>query len=260
MSVARITLCLAVICVLAPEGRAQTPEIKFIADTLVVQADGMYEADPDVATLTFDVFWQDKDLKPTYDKATEAIRKISDIAETNGLKKEDISSGVLTVTPVYSGDRKKRTSSFIVRGQVQLKVHDFSKIGVILDGSITEGVTDFRSLTYSLADEEAAKQKAVAEAMRRAIGRANSALEQKGQKAGVLRFASLDVKQLIGVAEVDETMGLSGRSFDLAELVPGGLHKKAAAAPPPPPPPPFANPEKISVSATVQCAFQTQQP
>jgi hypothetical protein len=30
--------------------RAQGPEIKFIADTLVVQADGTYEADPDVAT------------------------------------------------------------------------------------------------------------------------------------------------------------------------------------------------------------------
>ena len=32
---------------------AQTPspDVKFIADTLVVQADGRYEADPDLATL-----------------------------------------------------------------------------------------------------------------------------------------------------------------------------------------------------------------
>ena len=30
---------------------AQTPELKFIADTLVVQADGTYEADPDLAKM-----------------------------------------------------------------------------------------------------------------------------------------------------------------------------------------------------------------
>jgi uncharacterized protein YggE len=33
-----------------------------------------------------------------------------------------------------------------------------------------DGITDFRSLAYSLSDEEAAKKQAVAEAMRRAIG------------------------------------------------------------------------------------------
>jgi uncharacterized protein YggE len=42
---------------------AQTPELKFIADTLVVQADGTYEADPDLATMTFHIFAQEKELK-----------------------------------------------------------------------------------------------------------------------------------------------------------------------------------------------------
>ena len=72
-----------------------------------------------------------------------------------------------------------------------------------MEESVTDEITDFRSLTYSLADEEAAKQLAVAEAMRRAVGRANAALEQKGQKVGALRFASLDVKQLVGVAQLN---------------------------------------------------------
>ena len=52
--------------------KAQTPEVKFIADTLVVQADGTFETDPDLATLTFDISSQDKELKPTYDKASVA--------------------------------------------------------------------------------------------------------------------------------------------------------------------------------------------
>ena len=244
----RIALSISWFFLLALATKAQNPEVKFIADTLVVQADGTFEADPDLATLTFDVSSQDKELKAAYDKASQAMQNIVALAEKNGLKKEDISSGPLTVTPYYGGDRKKRAKSFLVQGQISLRVHDFSKLAAVMEESATDEITDFRSLTYSLADEEAAKQHAVAEAMRRAIGRANAALEQKGQKVGALRFASLDVKELMGVARFGEL------AF-VAQLEPGVVGKSKAAAAPPPPLP---RPEKITVSATVQCAFQIQ--
>ncbi len=238
---------------LAHTATAQNPEVKFIADTLVVQAEGTYESDPDLATLTFAISSQEKELKPAYDKATQSMRKIVELAERNGLKKEDISTGVLTVTPFYEGDRKKRAKSFSVQGRIVLKVRDFSKLGSLMDESVQDGIADFRSLSYSLADEEAAKQHAVAEAMKRAIGRANAALEQKGQKVGALRFANLDVKQLIGVAQI-YTLSLA-ETVEVSE----GIFGRAKRAAPPPTPPPLAHPEKITVSATVQCAFQIQQ-
>src|SRR6266853_985843 len=233
---------------------AQTPELKFIADTLVVQADGTYEADPDLAKMTFRIFSQEKELKKAYDAATHSMQRISALAASNGVQKEDISTGVLTVAPVYERDRKKRARSYYVQGEMILRVRDFSRIGPILDGSVEDGIADFRSLTYSLADEEAAKKQAVAEAMRRAVGRASIALEQKGQKLGVLRYMSLDVKQLVGVAQLQtlplyttmETVEVNGMS---------NLWNRKRAVPPPPPLP-QAQPQKIAVSATVQCAFQ----
>jgi uncharacterized protein YggE len=236
---------------LSVPGRAQ--ELKFIADTLVVQADGSYEADPDLATVTFQIFSQEKEIKRAYEPATQSMQRIVDLAERNGLKKDDISTGVLTVAPVYEGDRKKRARSYYVQGQIILHIRDFSRIGPILDGSVEDGVADFRSLTYSLADEEAAKKEAVAVAMRRAIGRASTALEQKGQKLGALRYMSLDVKQLYGVAQLD-----TSTSYSMAETVSiggGGGSAHRMAPPPPPPPPP---PHKITVNASVQCAFQIQ--
>jgi len=184
----------------AAVAQSQAPELKFIADTLVVQADGTYEADPDLATMSFRIFSQEKELKRAYDAANQSMQQISTLAAGNGLKKEDISTGVLTVAPMYEGDRKKRARSYIVQGEILLRVHDFSHIGPILDGSIDAGVADFRSLTYSLSDEEAAKKEAVAVAMRRAIGRAKVALEQKDQKLGSLRYMNLDVQQLAGFA------------------------------------------------------------
>ena len=181
-------------------------------------------------------------------------QRITTLAANNGLKKEDVMTGVLTVAPIYEGDRKKKARSYYVQGEITLKVRDFSHIGPILDGSVDDGIADFRSLTYSLSDEEAAKKQAVAEAMRRAIGRASIALDQKGQKLGALRYMSLDVKQLYGVAS------LEGRNFaetmELNQGVSGGIFNRAKVAPPPPPPPPQA--QKITVTASVQCAFQIQ--
>ncbi len=230
---------------------AQAPELKFVADTLVVQAEGSYAADPDLATITFQISSQEKELKKAYDAASQSMQRIVALAEKNNLKKENIATGALTVAPIYEGDRKKRARSYYVQGQVILKVRDFAAIGPILDGSVEDGIADFRSLTYSLSDEEAAKEHAVAQAMQRAIGRAKVALEQKGQKVGALRYANLDVRQLVGVAqlveanmttvEVSAEGGYNGRSERARSIAP-----------------PQSRPQQITVSATVQCAFQIQ--
>lgn len=231
---------------------AQTPELKFIADTLVVQADGTYEADPDLATMNFHIFSQEKDLKKAYAEAMQSMQRISILAANNGLKKEDVSTGVLTVAPMYEGDRKKRARSYYVQGELVLRVRDFSKIGPILDGSVEEDVADFRSLEYSLSDEESAKKQAVANAMRQAIGRASIALEQKGQKLGGLRYMTLDVQHLFGVAQLQSYTVETSSSM----VSNGGILSHKQAAPPPPPPP--SQPQKITVRASVQCAFQIQ--
>jgi len=185
------------------------------------------------------------------------MQKIAQVADKNGLKKEDISFGVLTVRPYYEGDRKKRARFYTVQGQIALRVRDFSKLGPLLEDSVEDGITDFRSLTYSLADEEAARQHAAAAAMRSAMGRATAVLEQKGQKVGALRFANLDVKQIVGTSSIN-VYGLSEYNTETATVLGGGGGwfggAKKVAAPPPPPP----QPEKITVSATVQCAFQIQ--
>src|SRR5580765_3069933 len=122
----KLLVCSAIFFLASLTAFAQTPELKFIADTLVVQADGTYDADPDLATLTFQIFAQDNDIKRAYDTATRSIQRIVEIAQRNGLAKDDIRSGVLTVSPIYEGDRKKRARSYYVQGEEVLKVRDFA--------------------------------------------------------------------------------------------------------------------------------------
>lgn len=232
----------------------QSPEVKFVADTLIVQADGSYESDPDLAVLAFDVFAQEKELKQAYAKASQSMSSIVNVAEKNGLSKDAIHTGVLTVTPFYEGDRKRRARAYRVQGQVVLRIADFSKVGPIMDDSVQDGIVDFRSLTYSLSNEEAAKQKAVADAMRRALGRANIALEQSRQKLGPTRYVNLEVKNLVGVAQIQGGLDFVAIESSNGNIPGGYFHADKVAVPLPPP----VRPEKITISATVQCVFQIE--
>lgn len=250
----RVALCLAVVFSIAIATRAQEQPVKFINDTLVVQANGTYEANPDLATLIFDISSQDKNLTQAYAKATEAMQQIVAVAQSNGLTKQEISTGVLTLTPSYDLNRNKKPKTYFVQGQIDLRVHNFTKIGAILNDSVQSGLANFRSLSYSLENEEGAKARAVADAMHNAVERAKAALAQNGQKPGAVRYASVDVGRIVGVAE-----------YNVAQLTTteveasggGGLFARHKMAPPPPAPPPV-QPGKITVSATVQCAFQIQ--
>ena len=123
---------------------------------------------------------------------------------------------------------------------------DFSKIGPILDGSVEDNVADFRSLTYSLADEEAAKK---------ASGGRSHAPRHRPHQGG-LRYMSLDVKQLYGVAQL-QTLAMAAETVEVSVAGAGGggslgAYKRAAAPLPP------ATTQKIAGNATVQCAFQIQ--
>ncbi len=249
-----IAVGLVVLCCLGVYAIAQQqqPSVKFVADTVIVEAEGKYEMDPDLATVTFDIFAQEKELRTAYQKATDATRKVVDVAQKNGLTNDSIQTGSFSITPFYEGGRNKRARSYAVRGHVDLKVRDFSKLGPILDNSIEEGIVDLRSVMYSLVDEEAAKQRAVAEAMRRAAGRATAALDQNKQKLGPARYVNVDVAQVVPL----EVMRMG--NFAESVQISSGLFSRAKAAPAPPPTIPSVNPEKIVVRATVQCLFQIQ--
>jgi uncharacterized protein YggE len=249
-----IALAVYVVLLAPLHSNAQQPEIKFVADTLVVQSEGTFESDPDLAILAFDVSAQEKELKDAYAKASQSLRNIVAVAEKNGLSKDVVQTGVLTVTPFYGGERTRKVRSYRVQGHVVLRVQDFAKIGPIMDESVQEGIVDFRSLTYALANEESAKQKAVADAMHRAVGRASVALEQTKQKLGPARAVSLEIHNLIGISQIQD-LPLIALESGVSSGNGGGFFGMAKKAPQLGPPPPPVQPGKITITASVQCVF-----
>jgi len=246
-----IVISIIVLFICAGIALAQAQDTRTLADTLTIQAEGVYEADPDLARLTFRISAQEKEMRKAYDQAAGSMQRIVRLAEQNNVTKKDFSMGVLTVEPIYDwNDRRQRARAYRVTGSIVLLLRDFARIGALIEGSIQDGIVDFRSLTYTLEDEEAAKQKAVAQAMSRAEARARAALGN-GRKLGAVRYVTVDVKQPVGIVRMENyAVSRFERNDGTMDFL---SHAKKSPVPLPP-----GSPEKVSVNASVQCVFQLQ--
>jgi len=232
---------------LAFAAAAQSQESKYIADTVTVQADATYEADPDLATLKFQVSATEKQLRKAYEQATASLERIMQLAERNGLAKHDVITGSFTVTPdIDWRDRKRKPKAYRVESNVTFRLRDFTRLGEIIDEAVDSGIAEFRSLNFSLENEEEAKVRAVAMARERAEARARAALGN-GSRLGIPRIVTVDVNQAVRPVSVYDLVGLRA-GFALAE------RERAEMAPAVPAD--VSSPERVRIRATVNYVFQ----
>jgi uncharacterized protein YggE len=245
-----IPLLAAALLLVAQPLAAQSLEPRPLLDTLSIEAEGIYEAEPDLAVLFFYLFSQERELKRAYEKVTSSVQGLVELAQRHGVARQDITAGPFSVQPVYEG--KNRPKSFYVATQITMKIRDLSKVGALLDETVQQGFVEFRSLEYRLANEEAAKQQAIAQASQRAAERAQAALGQNGRKLGALRIVNIDVRS----SEPAPRTG-TYRRYDPGQGFNEFAARTSEAALPPPPLPP-TTPARIRVQATVKFLFQIE--
>jgi uncharacterized protein YggE len=91
---------------------------------------------------------------------------------------------------------------------VTLRLHDFSKVGVLTQQMADIESTENQTLSYTLENMEAAKIKATEDAMHKARNEANAAAAAGGRSLGELLYVSVDQNQV--VVPVPRPMALMG--------------------------------------------------
>jgi len=171
---------------------AQEQSGKVIPNSVWVGADGKFESDPDTALVQFGVSAQEEKLQDANQKASQAAEQIRQLLRTNGLDPKDAQISRFATQPVYDyKNPKRKLVGYRVDANISLKLKDFSKIGPIAEGLATLDVTD-TSISYLLEDMDAAKIKAVEDALRRAHNEANAVAQSGGRALGELSYASVD--------------------------------------------------------------------
>ncbi len=219
-------------------------------DTIYVGADGTFDAEPDTAIVQFNISTQENKLKPAYDKAEKAAEQVREVLRSNGIDPKEATISGFRIAPVYDwkGGGKRKLIAYKVNSAVTIRLKDFSKVAAISDAFGNLDVTDEQSINYVVENTEAAKTKAVEDAMRRARSNAETAARVGGRELGKLVTAKIDITET-------PILVTPAQSFEsLMELRSPTATRKEMVPPPPPPPAEFGA-GKITIVAHVTALF-----
>jgi len=172
---------------------AQDRSVGPLPNTVWVGADGKFEAEPDTALMQFNISAQEDNLQAANDRATKAAEQVRQLLRSNGLDPKQAQVGAFSVQPVYDyKNPKRKLVGYRVDTSISIKLKDFSKIGPLTKGIADIDVTGNQSLSYILEDMDAAKIKAVEDALHRAHEEAIAVAKTSGRTLGELSYASVD--------------------------------------------------------------------
>jgi uncharacterized protein YggE len=175
----------------APTAQAQ-------ANTIYSGADGKFEAAPDTAVLRFDIAAQEDTSAAAYAKANAAADRVRQALKNNGIDVKAMQVGFYSVQPMYDWKNPKhKVVGYRVSTSLTLKLHDFSKIGSVIEQTADIDSMQNQSLNYTLEDVEPAKAKAAEDALKKARGQASAVATAGGRTLGELLYASVDVNQQV---------------------------------------------------------------
>lgn len=172
----------------AQEQRTMAPT----PNTVWVGADGQFEAEPDTAVVQFNIAPQEKKLQDAMQKATQVAEQVRQLLRANGIDPKDAQFSRFATQPMYDyNNAQHKLLGYRVEANISVKVKDFAKIGPIAEGLGALEVTN-TSIAYELENKDAAKIKAVEDALRKARDEANAVAQSSGRSLGELSYASVD--------------------------------------------------------------------
>ena len=178
----------------------ERPTVAAQNNSIYVGADGKFEASPDTALVQFNIGAQADQLKPAYDRATQAAEQIRQILKTNGIDVKDAEIGFFSVSPMYDWKNpKQKVVGYKVSSSIRVKLHDFSKVGALAEAFGNMDVTENQSISYILENTETAKTRASEDAFRRARNQATAVAQTAGRQLGELVYASVDSNDIMPI-------------------------------------------------------------
>ncbi len=175
-----------------------------------VSGEGKVAAIPDIASFTFSVISEGKDIAGIQKDNTEKTNSIIAFIKSKGVEDKDIKTQNYNLEPRYQyyscpTPLAKGTSpeSFPIRPcppaeivgytitqTVSVKIRNFSKIGDILSGVVQKGANQTSQLEFTIDDAAALQNKAKQEAIEKARRQAEAIAQAGGFKIG--RLISVD--------------------------------------------------------------------
>ncbi len=127
-------------------------------NTIVVNGKGELAVKPDIATVSFSVMQEDKDVSKASNVVNTKIANIVNALKGDGIDEKDIKTTGYNVYPRYDyinsqtypvGGGRQVLAGYDVTQSIEVKIRDISKAGKIIADLGGLGVTDMSGLTFT---------------------------------------------------------------------------------------------------------------
>jgi uncharacterized protein YggE len=185
------TLLLALLMALTPFALAASGESASI-ERIVVVGQGSVDLVPDMAVLALTVTREAKTARAALDANSSAMADVIKAMRAKGIAERDLQTSNFSIQPIYallprqsSGERPApQVAGYTVRNILSVRVRDISKVGEVLDESVSLGVNEGGGIVFTNDDPSTALSQARIEAVQDARKKAKTLAEAAGVRAG----------------------------------------------------------------------------
>jgi len=175
-------------CVIAGEAAAAGDEP---VPRITVTGEGSVDIPPDMAVLVLSVNREATTARDALTANSAAMSEVLEAMTALGIDKRDLQTSNFDIQPRYTYPKRQEGSAeapklvgYIVRNSLSVRVRDISRVGEVLDISVTLGVNEGGSILFTNDDPSAAITQARVKAMEEALGKARTLAEAAGVKLG----------------------------------------------------------------------------
>lgn len=185
----RFLMPLMIAAPLAMVSAAQAQEMQAIPK-IVVSGEGEATVSPDMALLSLAVVRQAKTAREALDANNEAMASVIKAMKEAGIEARDIQTSGLSINPQYvypderNGEKEPRITGYEVTNTLSLRVRDLTKLGEVIDQSVTLGVNQGGGITFTNDDPSATLKEARKRAVTDAMEKARTLAEAAGVELG----------------------------------------------------------------------------
>jgi uncharacterized protein len=158
---------------------------------IIVSGEGEAAAAPDMAMISLSVLREGATAREALDANTKAMNDVMAAMKTFGIADKDLQTSGFSIQPryVYPDPNKNenfppKITGYTVINSLGVRLRDLSKVGEVLDQSVTLGVNEGGNVTFVKDDAAAVLEEARKKAVESAIAKAKTISSTAGVSIG----------------------------------------------------------------------------
>jgi uncharacterized protein YggE len=177
---------------------------------IVVTGEGEATVKPDMAVVGLSVMREAQTARAALDQNNEAMNAVIAALKEAGIEDRDLQTSGLSIQPRWDysqredGSQSARLVAYQVTNSLTIRVRDLSQLGAVIDNSVSLGVNQGGSISFTNDDPDLVIDRARRAAVEDAMSRARSLADAADVELG-------DILEITEQADAPPPMPLDGR-------------------------------------------------